>query len=238
MVRRRLGALTVKLGFGLAQVPVVSEQPTAAPPATDIYLVSIGAGLQSMSASAPSPASVAPGYDNSRCSALTAAGSCLPRTAMASKSTSFNLTAPPRKSRGSATHRRTRIRRPSCPQAGGPVGGFRVVRTEPDKTQRLWRFDAGGDYPQVLLADVKPVGYHAWIDANTVALFVLGPPSTLRIANVAIGQADIAAKNIGRSLQSIPGRHSAGFVHQEKPSEFLIKQIDVASKKMSPWSRQ
>ena len=190
MVRRRLGALTAKLGFGLAQVPVVSEQPTAAPPATDIYLVSLGAGLQSMSASAPSPASVAPGYDNSRCSALTAAGSCLPRTAMASKSTSFNLTAPPRKL---AAQRHTGEREFADLPASRRRPGWRLQGRPhgTDKTQRLWRFDAGGDYPQVLLADVKPVGCHAWIDANTVALFVLGPPSTLRIANVAIGQADI-----------------------------------------------
>jgi hypothetical protein len=62
---RRLGALglTSALAVGVAQGRVKSP-PAAAPPATDIYLVSLSSGPGSMSASAPSPVSVAPGYDN------------------------------------------------------------------------------------------------------------------------------------------------------------------------------
>ena len=43
---------------------------------------------------------------------------------------------------------------------GGP-GGFSVVRTEPDRSQRLWRFDAQGRNPQLVLTDIKPIGYRA-----------------------------------------------------------------------------
>jgi hypothetical protein len=120
------------------------------------------------------------------------------------------------------------------PPGVGDAGGFSVVRTEPDKSQRLWRFDAQGRNPQVVLTDIKPVGYHTWVDQDLLALFVLGPPSTLRIASVKSGTAEIAADNIGRSLHRIPGTRRVSFVQREPSGEFWIKQIDIDSKKIEP----
>ena len=40
--------------------------------------------------------------------------------------------------------------------------------------QRLWRFNADGTSPQLILPDINPVGYHAWMDADQLVLFVLG----------------------------------------------------------------
>jgi dipeptidyl aminopeptidase/acylaminoacyl peptidase len=80
-----------------------------------------------------------------------------------------------------------------------------VIRVEADKTQRLWKFPLAGGEPSLVLTDIKPVGYHAWLDANTLALFVLGQPATLQIADVRTGKAEIAASEIGRSLLPIPG---------------------------------
>jgi WD40 repeat protein len=79
-----------------------------------------------------------------------------------------------------------------------------VVRVESDGTQRLWRFTIDGKTPELVLADVKPVGYHAWADPNTLALFVLGEPPTLQLADVRTGKAQVVAKDIGRSIQRIP----------------------------------
>ena len=57
---------------------------------------------------------------------------------------------------------------------------FSVIRVEHDSTQRLWSFALDGSDPQLLvLAALKPVGYHAWIDPNNLALFVLGNPNAL-----------------------------------------------------------
>lgn len=85
---------------------------------------------------------------------------------------------------------------------------FSVVRVEADGTQRLWRFDLDGSNPRLVLENVKPVGYHAWIDATHLALFVLGAqgqPATLQIADTMTGKAEIVATNIGRSLGVRPG---------------------------------
>ena len=120
------------------------------------------------------------------------------------------------------------------PAGLGDAGGFSVVRTEPDKAQRLWRFDAQGRNPRVVLSDVRPVGYHAWVDAATVALFVLGPPATLRVADVASGKAETVADGIGRSLHRIPGTRSVSFVQRESSGEFWIKQVNVDTRNVDP----
>ena len=80
-----------------------------------------------------------------------------------------------------------------------------VIRVEADKTQRLWKFPLAKGEPSLVLTDVKPVGYHAWMDANTVAMFVLGEPATLQVGDIRTGKSEVAARNIGRSLQPIPG---------------------------------
>jgi hypothetical protein len=93
-----------------------------------------------------------------------------------------------------------------------------VVRVEADGTQRLWRFDTAGKNPEVVLPDVKPVGYHAWADSTTLALFVLGQPATLQLADTRTGKADIKAKGIGRSIRATPGG-GISFVLRERAGE-------------------
>lgn len=95
-----------------------------------------------------------------------------------------------------------------------PDGGFSVVRVEPDGTQRLWRFDAAGAKASLVLAGVPGVGYHAWggKDRDRLALFILGEPPTLQVADVATGKAEVAARGIGRALHPVPGRPAWSFV--------------------------
>jgi hypothetical protein len=107
-----------------------------------------------------------------------------------------------------------------------------VIRAEPDGTQRLWQFDRQGGSPELVLTGIKPVGYHAWVDADRVALFVLGQPATLHLARVSTGAAETAASGIGRSLHRIPGTRSVSFVQREATGEFWIKQIEFDSKKI------
>jgi PPE-repeat protein len=84
------------------------------------------------------------------------------------------------------------------------------VRVEADGTQRLWQIDASANRTEtaaVLLPDVKRVGYYAWIDAATVALFILGEngtPSTLQVADTRTGGLQPIAADIGRSIQRMP----------------------------------
>ena len=116
-----------------------------------------------------------------------------------------------------------------------PTGdGFSVIRVEADGTQRLWRFDNEGQAPALVLENVKPVGYQAWADPHTVALFVLGDPPTLQLADTRTGQADTLAYRIGRSLHRMPGSATISFVHKETDSTWTIKSLDPTTGVIKP----
>ena len=227
----RILVLIAALSAGAAQTP---PQPAAPPPGTDIYLLPLGAGLSSLKDAKPQPVSTAPGYDNQPMFSPDGGRILFAANRDGKQIDIFvfdrgagrtsQLTDTP-ENENSPTY---------LPDGVGSPGGFSVVRTEADKTQRLWRFDGRGREPALVLTDIKPVGYHAWVDAGTVALFVLGQPATLQIASVATGAAEIAADGIGRSLHRVPGTRAVSFVRRDGSGEFWISQLDVATKKVEP----
>ncbi len=103
--------------------------------------------------------------------------------------------------------------------------GISTIRVEADSAQRLWRFDADGSGAAVLLEDVAPVGYHAWVDENTVVMFVLGDPPTLQRGDVRTGGAELLAENIGRSIQSIPGSPDVSWVQLREDGTTTIMRL-------------
>jgi len=108
---------------------------------------------------------------------------------------------------------------------------FSVIRVEADQTQRLWKFPLDGGNPSLVLENIKPVGYHAWLDENTLALFVLGRPATLQLADVRTGKAEIIESNIGRSLHKHPLRGSLTYIHKLSDSEWVLKELDIKTRK-------
>ncbi len=105
-------------------------------------------------------------------------------------------------------------------------GAISVVRVERDSTQRLWRVPLDGGPPTLILERVKPVGYHAWADSTTLALYVLGNPNTLQLADTRTGRADTVATNIGRSLHPVLGAHRVSFVRRVSRDESWIELLD------------
>ncbi len=109
------------------------------------------------------------------------------------------------------------------------AGGMSVVRVEDDGRQRLWRYTTQGAPVDPIFADVDSVGYHAWLDQNRVALFMLGSPTTLDVRNLRTGRDTTVASNIGRSLQPIPGRSAVSFIQIEDDSTTAVHLLDGAS---------
>ncbi|HEX5580610.1 MAG TPA: M20/M25/M40 family metallo-hydrolase, partial [Gemmatimonadaceae bacterium] len=107
-----------------------------------------------------------------------------------------------------------------------------VVRVEADSAQRLWEIPlTGRQTPRVLLPEVKPVGYYAWADRNTLALFVLGDegaPNTLQVARRGKARTDTILTGIGRSLHPVPGKHAVSFVHAAASPRVII-ELDPAT---------
>jgi hypothetical protein len=113
--------------------------------------------------------------------------------------------------------------------AWGPIG-FYTVRVEADSTQRLWKFDLDGSNPRLVMSDVDSVGYFAWIDDTHVAMFVLGnekkkEPHTLRVVDIKTQSETIVARDIGRSIQLIPGTGDVSFTVEEADDTFRFMRL-------------
>lgn len=108
-----------------------------------------------------------------------------------------------------------------------------VIRVEADSTQRLWRFPLAGGAPSLVLQSIKPVGYQAWVDSRTVALFILGSPATLQIVDVLTEKATTVAEGIGRSLHRMPGSRKVSFVHKVSRDEWIVKSFDPDTRQVS-----
>src|SRR6476660_3296359 len=102
---------------------------------------------------------------------------------------------------------------------------FSVSRVERDSTQRLWSFAMDGSDPQLLVPTVKPVGYHAWIDPDNLALFVLGNPNALVHFDVRSGHADTLTRNIGRSLAPTIGGGGFSFTAHDSTGAVKLKTM-------------
>jgi len=102
---------------------------------------------------------------------------------------------------------------------------FSVIRVERDSTQRLWSFAMDGSDPQLLVPTVKPVGYHAWIDPDNLALFVLGNPNALVHYDLRSGHADTLARNIGRSLAPTIGGGGFSFTAHDSTGAVKLKTM-------------
>jgi hypothetical protein len=111
---------------------------------------------------------------------------------------------------------------------------FSVIRVEQDQTQRLWRFPmAGAGEPALVLENIKPVGYHCWLNADSLALFVLGEPNSFVMARVSTGDIVVLARSIGRAIYTIPGKNALSFVHKISPTQWEIKQLELQSGNMT-----
>lgn len=106
--------------------------------------------------------------------------------------------------------------------------GYGVIRVELDGVQRLWRMDpAKSASDDLLVATTRPIGYFAFPEPGVVASFVLGNPPTLQLIDLATEDAKLIATNVGRSIQKIPGRAAASFLHKVSADEWVIKEVDA-----------
>jgi hypothetical protein len=211
----------------------LGAQPPAAPgrvasPQPDVYLASITIRDGQPAVGPPMNITDRPGYDNQP--AFFGDGSALLFTSVRDDAQAdiyrYHI----------ATRRVTRVTAtaPESEYSATAIDGGRaisVVRVERDSTQRLWRFPLDGGPPTVILEGVRPVGYHAWADDHTLALFVLGTPNTLRLADTRSGSADTIATGIGRSLHRVPGTRTISFVRKVSPTEWWIERLDVATRR-------
>ncbi|MCA4897442.1 MAG: TolB family protein [Bacteroidota bacterium] len=94
-----------------------------------------------------------------------------------------------------------------------------------NNAQDLGMYPLAGGPPAVVIGNLI-VGYHVWMDANRILLFVLGTPLTLRIYDLETEQDKIVAENIGRSVHKIPTKNAMSFVKKTTETEWSVMQLD------------
>jgi hypothetical protein len=222
---RRVGILL----FGLLHTPGgVGAQST---PGTEIWAFRLSGGISALNLSSVVRVTERPGYDNQphfppgeRLVLYTAIDSVGQADIW-----SFELRSGRRKNvtRSAPESEYSATVMPS-------LARFSAIRVEADSTQKLWSFESGGTNPEVLLPGIHPVGYHAWLNEDTLALFVLGTPATLQIVSRAGGTARVVAENIGRSLHRIPGRNTFSYVQWDSQGAGWITELDPATDQRLP----
>ena len=230
-----------------AQQPAAAAPAAQAPPDTEIYLAPMRIVNGTLDIGPAVNITNNPGYDNQ------------PFFTLDSRSVLFTSVRGPAGTTQTDIYRydlmpRTIARVTNTPESEysptvTPSGNLSVIRVELDeaKTQRLWQFTIDGRDPRPVLENVKPVGYHAWADNRTLALFVLGrpapgPPATLQLADTETGSAAVLASDIGRSIQRIPGpssRSGISFVQRERTGDgpndvrLVIKELNPSTREIS-----
>ncbi len=110
---------------------------------------------------------------------------------------------------------------------------FSCIRVEKDgnQTQRLWEFPLDrSTNGQPAFKSVKGVGYYAWLNSKKAAVFIVGDPHRLAIADKRKDNVTNITANIGRSLQRMPDG-SLAFVHKLGENSWLLKNLNSESRR-------
>ncbi|MBI3491104.1 MAG: PD40 domain-containing protein, partial [Acidobacteria bacterium] len=213
------------------------QAPAApAPPDTEIFLAALTTGGQSLSVGRPVNVTSSPGYDNQPSFTPDGGGILFTSIRGGAQTDIYRYDI----ASGATTRVTSTLESEYSPTITPDGAHISVIRVEADGTQRLWRFTLGGTEPDVVLQDVKPVGYHAWVDDHTLALFVLGQPATLQIADTRTGNAEIVVRGINRSIQRVPARGTISFVERESAGatnadvRLWIRELDPKSRRAAP----
>jgi Tol biopolymer transport system component len=102
------------------------------------------------------------------------------------------------------------------------------IKLEENGTQLLWKIDLKTNVETILIPDLK-IGYHAWIDNNTLISFVLGTPQTLQLNNLNTKENRILGSEIGRSLHKIPGSENCSYINKSN-NEYTINSFNPSTK--------
>lgn len=209
--------------FGLVSMIGAPLGGQSAPPSTDIFLAPLRIQNDKPVVGKPINITNRPGYDNqpsftrdSRSVLFTSvredAQADIYRYDLRTRATSRVTTTP--ESEYSAT-------------VYGDGTRFSAIRVEADSTQRLWSFRLDGSDPRLVFDAIKPVGYHAWVDSTTVAMFLLGRPNALVLADTRGGRVDTVARDVGRSLVPLPNGGGFSFVQHMADSSWVLMAVDV-----------
>src|SRR5215510_14401161 len=208
-----------------AQTPSPTPRPATTPPPSDIFLVDVKTKKDALKFGVPKKITDVAGYNNQPF--FMPDGGIL-YTSFRGKQTDIYRYD----SHSGATSQITNTPESEySPTLMPDKKNISVVRVEADGTQRLWKFPlTGGGAPSLILEQIKPVGYHYWIDDQTLVLFILGgtgKPNFLEIFDMSTGKSEFVTESPGRVLRKVPNRNQFSYVHKLADQHWEVKAFDL-----------
>ncbi len=107
--------------------------------------------------------------------------------------------------------------------------GISMVRVQSDGRQELWSVFPDSERPERRIVRAEPVGYHAWLSADSLALFVLGDaeqdqPNRLELWQPSSDSGTVLSQDIGRGLQ-VSQRGELFYI--QNPAQIMRLQLNL-----------
>lgn len=106
-------------------------------------------------------------------------------------------------------------------------GSFSSVRVDLEGLQHLWLIRAYPYRAEKVFDDITGIGYHEWLNENELALFIVGKPHELHIAQRDKGISKKVAESIGSAIHKVPGKHAIAYMDLSDSSDCRIKVYDI-----------
>ncbi len=101
-----------------------------------------------------------------------------------------------------------------------------------NKAQDLVKYPITGGESITLINNLI-VGYHAWMNADQLLLFVLGDTPTLHLYSLSTKKDSVLTDAIGRSLHRIPNSNAMSFVKKNSSTDWMIMKLDMTNLTMT-----
>lgn len=113
---------------------------------------------------------------------------------------------------------------------------LRVVRWDrPVANGQLWRYSPSGEPGAPIRGGVAQVGYYAFADSTTLALFVNDSVRSFVVSDARTGRPDTVATGIGGSApQRIPGTAEVSLVTRGADGDWWITRYDPRARSFQP----
>ncbi|MBI3792296.1 MAG: DUF4440 domain-containing protein [Gemmatimonadetes bacterium] len=111
-------------------------------------------------------------------------------------------------------------------------GFFTVLREEAGLGTRLWRYRPDGT-PDTLVARADHLGYYAFVDARTVALYVNEPARGFLIEDLRTHRIDRVGERIRAQPVPVPGARAVTVIHDDSSGTPWLERYDIDARKFT-----
>jgi hypothetical protein len=101
--------------------------------------------------------------------------------------------------------------------------GFSAVVVEKDSAQRVWKFNLDGTFNSIAHNGTDAVGYHTWLNNDSLLYYKLTNPHSLRVLNLKTNEDVWICNNPCRAFKKIG--NSSQFIYAIKDSASVVFRI-------------